>query len=278
MEERDPNLSQAYRDAAHLEPSPALDARILDAARQAVAKSAVRRRPFWFAWAVPFTSVAVLVLGVTLLLDMQQRAPEVLESPTATPPAIRLDIPESSPTPAKPAEIGVPPRHEKAARPATSVARTASARSGSTPQAATTHSSEGVNEVLPQPFPIQPSPPFPPQQAAKAEAREAPKPAPAAAPEAARATGAAGSMADRSADTMSAPPPVMAPVRGGVPALGGALEKRMATEAIQNTPERMVETIRRLISEGRQDEARKVLDKLRRTYPGFELPEDLKGL
>lgn len=32
MEERDPLLSQAYREAAHPEPSPALDARILAAA------------------------------------------------------------------------------------------------------------------------------------------------------------------------------------------------------------------------------------------------------
>ncbi|MBK6744419.1 MAG: hypothetical protein IPG66_16225 [Hydrogenophilales bacterium] len=117
MEHRDPNLSQAYRDAPHPEPSSALDARILNAARQAVAKPAVRRRPTWFAWAIPFSSVAVLVLGVTLLLDMQQRAPEVLESPTAPPPDIRLNIPRSSacqvvkPAPVEiPAEPGESPR------------------------------------------------------------------------------------------------------------------------------------------------------------------------
>lgn len=53
MEERDPHLSQAYREARHLEPSPGLDARILEAARQALARPKPTGRSRWFTWALP---------------------------------------------------------------------------------------------------------------------------------------------------------------------------------------------------------------------------------
>ncbi len=288
MEHHDPRLSQAYRDAAHPEPSPALDARILDAARQAVAKPAARRRPAWFAWAVPFSTAAVLVLGVTLLLEMQRRAPEVLESPTAIPPAIRLDIPESSPVPppepaAPQPEMDSSPRkaHQDAAPPPKArTPRAAPHESGTTVAPA----EQTATEAAPQPFPAQQSamsaPPPPPPVMAKPETREAPRPADSAAPEMARSAGAAANMADHSAEAMGAPPPppAMAPARARAPAVGAAMEKRMAAEPVVETPERMVETIRRLMREGRLDEARKELEKLRRAYPGYAMPEDLRGL
>ncbi len=277
MEHHDPRLSQAYRDAAHPEPSPALDARILDAARQAVAKPAARRRPAWFSWVVPYSTAAVLVLGVTLLLEMQQRAPEVLESPTAIPPAIRLDIPESSPVP--PPEPAAP-QPEMDSSPKTRASSAAPRASGTTVAPV----DQMATEAVPQPFPAQqgtmPAPPPPPPVMAKPETREAPRPAASAAPEMARSAGAAANMADHSADAMGAvpPSPAMAPARARAPAVGAAMEKRMAAEPVVETPERMVETIRRLMREGRLDEARKELEKLRRNYPGYALPEDLKGL
>jgi hypothetical protein len=96
----------------------------------------------------------------------------------------------------------------------------------------------------------------------------------------ARSTGATGSVADQSTNTMSTPPQsvAMPPARAGAPTLGGTLEKRKAAEPVVKGPEQMVETIRRLVREGRLDEAQKELDKLRQTYPGFEVPEDLKGM
>ena len=76
MDERDPLLSQTYRAAEHPEPPAALDARILAAARQAVA--APRRRRPWFAWAVPMSTAAVLVVAVSLILKEYREAPETI--------------------------------------------------------------------------------------------------------------------------------------------------------------------------------------------------------
>lgn len=283
MEPRDPNLSQAYRDAAHPEPSSALDARILDAARQAVVKPAVRRRPAWFAWAVPFSSVAVLVLGVTLLLDMQQRAPEVLESPAAIPPAIRLDTHEAQPEPtmqaaptvipAKPKEMS---RHGKSVESAPPVAKRKHLPSDvlPTPGASASASADRGALVMPAPQP------FPAQSMAapsRVPAETVVRPAPAAAPEAARATG---NDAEPSADAMSSPPSTSArsAERAGASASGISTEMHKAAQPVADGPERLVETIRRLIREGRLDQARVTLEKLRQAYPGYDVPEDLKGL
>jgi hypothetical protein len=206
---------------------------------------------------------------------MQQRAPEVLESPTAIPPAIRLDIPESSPVP--PPEPAAP-KPEMDSSPKTRASSAAPRTSGTTVAPV----DQMATEAAPQPFPAQqgamPAPPPPPPVMAKPETREAPRPAASATPEMARSAGAAANMADHAADTMGAPPPAMAPERARAPAVGAAMEKRMAAEPVVETPERMVETIRRLMREGRLDEARKELEKLRRNYPGYALPEDLKGL
>ena len=281
MEHRDPNLSQAYRDAAHPEPSSALDARILDAARQAVAKPAARHRPSWFVWAVPFSSVVVLVLGVTLLLDMQQRAPEVLESPTATPPAIRLDIPEAPPVqvvkPAPveiPAEPGESPRHHKSVESAPPVAGPVRTRP-EVPLRPSSPASSSANPgavampaPVPQPYPAQ-SATEPPRAPTQADARPV--------PESARAVGVTGNLAEPSTDAMSPPPPARAAERAGASAPGNSTEMRKAAQPAAEGPERLVETIRRLIREGRLDQARVTLEKLRQTYPGFDVPEDLKG-
>ncbi len=279
MEERDTQLSQAYRDAPHPEPSPALDARILDAARQAVAKPTGRRRSPWFTWAVPLSTAAVVVLGVTLLFEMQRQAPEVLQSPTAMPPAIEMDM-----TPpvqeASPAEPKVSTAVEEPVTPelARGQSRHAAAPAESTSSAADMTRDErdvAIHEAPPpQPFPAQqataPVPPPPPPPALPApEVRSLAKPAPKAAQEMANSAGAPASLAEHAADAMRAPSsPAMAPALGRAPENAGAAR-------IIETPERMVEAIRNFIREGRLDEARKALETLRRTHPGFEVPDEL---
>jgi hypothetical protein len=275
MEERDTQLSQAYREATHPGPAPALDARILDAARQAVAKPAARSRPFWFGWAVPFSSLAVLVLGITLLFRIQHEAPEVLESPTAHPPA-QLDQAASAAAPAETAtapSAAEPASPPPAKRAQPTAKETVTAPEHAAPAGNAASSAEAASGVpAPQPFPAQSGTlhamPPPPPPAAKTEARSAPAPA----------RDAAG-IADRSADMAAKPavPAAAAPARMGAPALGRSLEKRQA-EPVLETPEQMVETIRRLMRDGRVEEARQALDKLRRTYPGFVVPEDLQAI
>jgi hypothetical protein len=57
---------------------------------------------------------------------------------------------------------------------------------------------------------------------------------------------------------------------------GGGISVRSLGKAGAESPEEMVERIRMLQREGRKAEARALLDELRRRYPDFPLPEDLR--
>ncbi len=274
MEERDPHLSQAYREADHPEPSPALDARVLEAARQAVARPSVRghaRKPArWFAWALPLSTAAVLVLGITLLFEVQRQAPEFMEAPGAMPPSARSEMADAAPAPT-PAEPTVASKHLAEAEPAPQAGMTGPAERADESAPAdgeAAHRAAAAGAPEPQPFPA--------QAAARAEAPPAPRALPMATRDAAES---AANLAGPPTAPLAAPSPagVVPPGRESAPALGQAPGQRKA-EKVAERPEQMVETIRRLLREGRPDEARKALEKLRRAYPGFTLPEDLQGL
>lgn len=276
MEHRDPQLSQAYRDAAHPEPAPALDARILDVARQGIVKPAVRPRPAWFGWAVPFSTAAVLVLGVTLLFQIQREAPEVYESPTAMLPT-QLD--QAAPKSA-PADAVMPPTTGAMEQDKPPIAKKQGARLEEKGTAGMPESATSASVVAaPQPFPARAGPPqvLPPspQPGAKMEIRPEPMTVPTSTQDAAEASA---NLADRSPDQDAKPPAPAAKAPARATAVGQAMETRNASEPVAESPEQMLETIRRLIREDRLDAARQALDRLRRAYPGFELPEDVKGL
>ncbi len=263
MPELDPELSQAYRAAAHPEPSPALDARILAAACQAVSP---RRRPAWFGWAVPLSSTAVLVLGLSLLFRMQQDAPETLRE-------AQSPLPQST-------------------RP---IERTESISSGT---AATVAPSDALpvakaarnTTVLPAPQPHQPLPATLPERAQADVATEKSKlaeikseadAAGLATPPASPAPAAA--QANR-AEALSAAPAFsqgMRRMKAAVPATQRSTEQSMpaatakSAAAVPDTPEHWVESIRLLLRQGNIDAARTRLEALRKRYPDFELPPDL---
>lgn len=292
MEERDAHpsdhsLSQAYRDADHPEPSPALDARILDAARQAVAGPAVRKRSRWFAWALPISTAAVLVLGLTVLLEVQHQAPEYLQPP-GEPAATAGPGADAAPEPL-PAESTVRVPYQV---PAETMRQSEAAQSEEPPVKALERAPErkssapwSAADSIPEPQPFRspsreaPAVPPTPQPAAKAEPRPLPQAAPMAAQDAAEAPS---SLAGQSAARMTAPPPASAAAPGqeSAPAFSFSqgLSKRKAVAPVTERPEQLVESIRRLLREGRVEEARKELEKLRGAYPGFALPEDMKGL
>ena len=251
MDERDPRLSQAYREAEHPEPSPALDARILAAARQAVTSPPPRRRTGWFGWAAPLSTAAVLVLGIGLLFRMQQEAPETLREaalPPASPaaPAAALPPPES-PDPESPDQA------PRAVKPAP--------RRSELPPSAQPEAADSVAAV-PEREAASEAPVLATQavesKAMPAQADQARTAAPAPAT---NNLGAA--RADR------------APAAAAAPALSPGMSKRKAVSAVDDSPEQRVEKIRRLLREGRIEEARKTLDELRDRYPAFVLPEDL---
>lgn len=305
MEERDTELSQAYREANHPEPSPALDARILKAAHQAleqphaqaVDQSHIRKRSRWFTWALPLSTAAVLVLGLSVLFEVQRQAPEYMAPPNTVTSAEEPEMADVA-SATLPAEPTVKLPYQAPAEPAQQTEAADSVEPVGRSAASAPERRGGAqwtsaeSTPAPQPFPAQPSvapalplpPPVPasPQVAAKTEARPPSQSPSQVQPMATHDAVEAGSnLAGQSGGaTLSVPPPASAaaPSRESVPAFSQVLGKRKAAVPGAEGPEQMVETIRRLLREGRQEEARKELEKLRRVYPGFTVPEDLKGL
>jgi resuscitation-promoting factor RpfA len=282
MEERDPQLSEAYRAADHPEPSPALDARILDAARQAVAPNP-RRRPTWRNWAVPLSTTAVLVLGITLLFKMQREAPDTLSEALPSPATARPDA-APPPTAGNQAESAAKPgpdeKTDKAAKATVAsgagraAMQTAPSRpaSGTAPQA-TAPASPGADlsseSAATAPAGLAPEPrPFPAQAAPALQAEPSRKAMP---------TPPAGNLGEERARMERSAPPLGA-AREAAPAFGQGLGKLKAASPEREEPAQWVESIRRLVKEGRIDEARKSLEELRKRYPEFVLPEDLRVL
>ncbi len=282
MEARDPLLSQAYRQADHPEPSQALDARILAAARRAVAKP-VRRRSAWLNWAVPLSTTAVLVLGITLLFRIQQEAPETLREAMPSPASPASPAPaQPDPTrpfpPASPAESAAQPALAgKASRAADAAVSSGVARGGIRGDMKPAPAGPASGSV---PAHDMPAPSSPGQNAASeaavksfAEAAPEPRPFPAQTAPTPLTTG----LSSQDNARMERPAPAAAPVREAAPAFSQGMSKLKAASPEREGPEQWVEKIRRLLREGRTDEARKSLEELRKRYPGYGLPEDLKA-
>lgn len=260
MIERDPQLSEAYRDAAHPAPSPALDATILEAARRAVAPPPRRR---WFAWAAPVATTAVLVLGLSLLFNMQREAPETLREAAPPPPQAALDAAPPAP----------------AAAPVDSAAKPAPAAQARAPAPAEGSSVAKRGMAEPVPMPVSPARESVSQEASN-PAGAAPRPFPAevaAVPQSALASPPPAA-AKASADLVERREAASAPARSAVPAASPGMARLKAASPAAEGPEPWLERIRQLVKEGRLEEARKSLEEWRRRYPDWGVPEDLKGL
>jgi hypothetical protein len=251
MSEHDPELSQAYQAAAHPEPPPALDARILAAARQAVTPQP-RRRPAWFGWAVPLSSMAVLVLGMSMLFRMQQEAPETLREVQSPLPAKPLDHPEMAPAGAEAPAI---PQAAKSSTPAPPpVAGAVRAAPAVPPSLASPDREAAVADVTMEraaETAVVATPPVP--------AMPTPSPARAAAQE-------------NRAEALSSVPAFsagMSRMKSAAPAVAKASQP-------EETPEQWVEAIRQLLRQGNIDAARTRLAALRERHPDFPLPPDLE--
>jgi len=274
MDERDPLLSQAYRAAEHPEPPAALDARILAAARQAVA--APRRRRPWFAWAVPLSTAAVLVVGVSLILKEYREAPETIVDRN---PARAIRTEAAAPALQPPTEAATEAAAQASrsevsgslsAQGQASGQRAPSRQARAMPSTASAPASPG--NLVPAPAAKAVAQPFPEPAAAEPQAAERKlTPAPAASTGFATSVAGAGRR-DAAAD--------QAPAGAAVPAhlQTMKMEKSKAATPLDEAPGEMVEEIRRLLREGREHEARDLLEALRKRYPDYPLPEDLRGL
>ncbi len=85
---RDPlvpdEVRAAWREAGAPEPAELVDRAVLNRARAAV-ESSTPGRPWSFGWPHTVTTAAVLVLGVTLLLQLRDQAPGVSQPPPPAP-------------------------------------------------------------------------------------------------------------------------------------------------------------------------------------------------
>lgn len=103
---RDNHLSTLYRELEPTEPPSALDQSILAAARQEVNGHSSNRRTL-ARWTIPLSAAAVLVIGVSTLMMMQEQAPQTFRarsedsaaSPTVTAAPTAKDPLREIPTP-----------------------------------------------------------------------------------------------------------------------------------------------------------------------------------
>jgi len=277
MQPHDSLLSQAYREAAHPEPSPALDARILAAARHAVVPQ--RRRPAWFGWAVPLSTMAVLVLGIDLLFRMQLEAPETLREDVPPLPGLvsnsspaASQAPGQAPVPAAQAKLEArlqdqddrtPPAPRMAATPHETAANKAkqSAAASAPVEAEVAAAIAPMMEAMPAPMP-------PPKFAADADAAAVQAPATAGASRARESAIHTETEAAAKRVSPSAAPASAARLKQGI-------SRMQAAEPMLESPEQWVESIRKLLREGQIEVARTRLQELRRRFPDFPLPPDL---
>ena len=266
---RDPALSGLYRQATSAEPSAALDAVILAAARQAVQPAPVRRSSWWKQWSTPLTVMATLVMAVMLTLTVD-RQPKDLPAPATLPD-------EQAPAPVERREATLP----KAQPP-----YKAEAPAGKADAAAARAKSAGTVAAKPEPFPAA-APPSPAMKE-KAEAPSQPA-AELASPvmqekKAARSAAPAvnDAISDRAAAPLGAAVPAAAPARTQAEEARQELRKAMPAASVSAgkpampTPQAWIDEIRQLRRQGLFDEANRRLAEFRKAYPDYVLPEDLR--
>lgn len=215
-EERDPKLSQRYRDLGAEEPPRALDQTILSAARRALEKPhaplvtpAGRHR-----WYFSLGAAAVIVLAVAVTYHMQQEVPD-------------------------PDSVAIPPAPD--------------AQKATAPERAR-------EPAAPQPPVFVPDP--------KPQGRERPRELPREAPQVEQRPAPPESRVEQQ-ERIPAPQEPIAPAAAPPAAMRGLMSDSMRYEP----PERWLERIVQLRTEGRHDEADKLLVEFRRRYPDYRISD-----
>lgn len=255
-DERDPKLSQAYRELGREEPPRALDDAILAAARRAEPTHpapllspgvgpAVRR-----SWYFPVAAAAVIMLSVGVVMHLQLEQPGI--------DGIQVAAEKAPPAPAPVAEASKPAPQPEAPKPEDTMI--AKAPAAAKREAAR---SQPAMEEVPKLSGSEASgasagslAPAPPAVASSPAPSAAPAPAPARKPMAMQR--AEEGMRDR-ADSAERQ------------VLSEATAKR--SQDAGETPEKWLERIAELRRAGRHDEADKALAEFRQRHPGYRIPE-----
>lgn len=255
VDERDPLISSAYREIGHPEPGPGLDARILAASRQAVAKPE-HRRPGWLNWAVPVSSLAILVLALGVLLEAQRQ--EITPAPAVVSMERRAETEAM-----KAADEASPAREAEALRGKSRVAqREKRAQGRALEQDA---SADKAPQASAAPAASLETPPMAEADSGAPREHRMASPPPDAFPAAKTAPMPAMRAEQTERDFADAPAPAQ---------MGAAAQAKPG----QDVFEQRIREIRRLLAEGRTDQARRELKLLMRLFPGRPLPEDLRPL
>jgi hypothetical protein len=278
IEPRDEELSRIYRDAEAPVPPQRVDDNILAASRRvAGAKPRSERSEFARRWGAPVALAATVVVTSTLTLMVFERQSDL---DATAPAAQRADQPSKS----KSAES------KPAARaPATPVAQAEARRDREEPRPSE-GAAKNVRRGTEQPGFAANVPPTP-ETLRKEQTRSAPA---AAAPFSSERSGA--DQQAPSPDAQRAPEaPRQAPRAPGAALTGdantlresastlqraGALSapvgRAAVSEAKERTPEKWLEDIRKLKTQGKAAEAERELAEFKKRYPDYRLPEDLR--
>jgi resuscitation-promoting factor RpfA len=299
----DNRLSRIYREGAWPEPSRQIDAAIVAASRRA----ARERHPFARRWAPLLAVVAALVLISALGLKAYREQREAVSpsTPDKTPAAHAKE----------PAPVAEPKAAAaKAAPPPQTV--TPPQGFSSTMDLAEAERLERLQRDLglkrlpsgesPPPAP-KAAPAEKPVAALKRESPETPRAGPAQrapvrptetlppaspfagkAPAATQGAAVFGTGIPPTPPSVQAQPPAQVPVpaQPPVPAQAGApsaaalpgdtARSVRAANTLERTPQAWIEDIRKLMAEGRSEEAGRELAEFKKRYPDFALPEDLR--
>ena len=282
IERSDEELSHIYRDAEGPRPPQRVDDNIL-AASQRVASTVRRPAGFGFSrrWGTPVALAATVLVTFTLALmvferesgldTMAPKAPRTAQPAKVAPPEPKRT--ESSPpgppraaSPEKSPSVDLP----RAAPPAAPSPQAAT-RSDRVQQHTVETALSGERRATGQPARL---PAIPPGVEILRKSEEA-KPLP---------------DAQRGFDAQQPIRPAQAPAAAPAPgantlresasapqgAVSGLASRVAASEAKERTPEKWLEDIRRIKSEGKATEAERELAEFRKRYPDYRLPEDLR--
>lgn len=269
-QESDRDLSQLYRAGATEEPPPWLDRRIETAARKDLRPSLLHG--FFDSlprWRLAAGAVAVVTLSVSLVTVMKDEAPSVL-APTA-----------SMPSPdARPSEQYAPPASDGSqSAPAEQVQSQKAAPLETAPRDGAPKREERVDRRKAQEREAEAAP-SPKQDTADVPklAEAHPSAAPSAEPPAvAPAPATASPPAPRSGEEARQRASVGDAATLGRLARKEALPAPAASPSIaEESPEAWAKRLSELLRQGREQEVREGLERFRRRYPEFALPEDLR--
>jgi hypothetical protein len=287
IEQRDEELSRIYRDAEGPRPPQRVDDNIL-AASERVAGARPRPAGVRFArrWGTPVALAATVLVTATLALMVYERQSGL---DTLAPVARRADRPVKV-LPAEPARADQPgtqsPEKLQPIAPAPPVPQALTQRDRLQQGPAESAASRGPLGT--GQFAYAPEVPRAPEALRK---REEAKPAPAAAAPAAGERAGAGQQTpvpdvQRDFGVRALVRPMQAPIGGALSesaaapqgsSVAAVVGNRLAVpEAKERTPEKWLEDIRKLKTEGKTIEVERELAEFKKRYPDYILPEDLR--